>query len=136
MPGVVPDVSELTLLNSLIASEFDGAKVRLFKNDFVPDAETILGDFTAADFPGYAEITLETWSAAYTNEGGRAQTDHPMVTWTVSDDFVGQTIYGMYVVNAGGDLLWCELATIGPVELTLEGQTYSLTPSFVAYSQE
>lgn len=64
VPATIADVGALKLLESRITN-LAGATLHLYKNDLVPNQNSVLADFVAneADFTGYAAATL-TWSAA------------------------------------------------------------------------
>jgi len=131
----VPNVSELTLLDALISGKLNGAKLRAYQNNYTPVDTSVIGDFTQATFSGYAEITLNTWTAAALNASNKAETSMAAQTWTVAAGGVSNTVYGIYVVDAAGNLLYAEANPAGPVTLNTIGQFYSYLPRFTLKSE-
>ena len=108
MTIVVPNESEKSLLDKMIKESSEDYLIRLFKNNIAPDSDTVLTDFTEADFTGYTEITLlrADWDDAITVDK-KGETNHATVSWVCSGDC--NEIYGDYIVGKdSGDLLWCE----------------------------
>jgi len=72
---------------------------RLFKNDFTPDANSVLADFTEADFSGYAKVFPN--EAFYKNDtDNRFEQQHAVGVFTHNGGGVSNTIYGWYAVGA------------------------------------
>ena len=135
MAGVVPDTGELALLNILKENQFNGDLfMRLFINDYLPDADSLFSSFTEATFPGYAAIQVNSWGVPYINAQGKAQMDEIQRVWTVASNFAGETVYGAWYTSASGQLFWAERSPLGPVLLNTAGQTYSVLSSFVGAS--
>lgn len=95
--------------------------LRLFKNNYTPVPGSAVGNFTEADFTGYAElnITAGTWATV----SGETST----ITYGSTLSFVStangqnQSIYGYYVVGAtSGELKWAERFTNGPYVIANE----------------
>jgi len=57
---------------------------------------SVLADFTAATFPGYAVVTTTTWSDAYLSQAGRAQITSMIISFTGGAVVSGETILGWY----------------------------------------
>lgn len=116
MAIVVPDVGEVKLLNDLLAGgTLENWTLKLFKNDLTPTDDTVIGDFTEADFTNYATKTLTravgagNWGTPATAGGTTSSTYNSgtPLSWTCGAS--GNTIYGYYVVGAtSGTLLFCE----------------------------
>jgi len=56
-------------------SFLDGDGIGLFQNDFIPDLDSVLGDFTECTFGGYAPLSISTPNAAFLNGAGRGEVD-------------------------------------------------------------
>lgn len=110
--------------------------LKLYKNDYTPDADSEAGDFTEADFTDYAAVTLERddWGTAST-VGGKASIayDSSPQTWTCGA--TGNTIYGYFVVGAtSGTLIYAErFATPRPLS---NGDTLNVQPVVTLNSEE
>jgi hypothetical protein len=84
--------------------------LRLYQNNYTPDATSVLADFLEANFTNYSEKTLSrsNFSAAATDVSGDAFTEYNSdQVWTCGA--TGNTIYGYYMVGAtSGELYWAE----------------------------
>lgn len=111
----------------------DALTLRLFKNDYTPVAASVAGDFTEADFGGYAEkpLAANDWSAPATNAEGKAESEQPEQSWT-NTSAVPQTVYGVYVVDGDGNVRWAErFASPQSIEQNSE---IHFTPKFRLFS--
>lgn len=89
------------LLNSAVSTPWTLAElweIHLYKNDLIPNRDTVLADLVESDASGYAPITLnrDLWSPS-AQLGGRGVTMYTGVTpaWNTSSG--SQLIYGYYV---------------------------------------
>lgn len=132
---VVPDVGKKQLLKFLTGEVADiPTFIRLFKNDFTPGPATVIGDFTQADFSGYgAAATANPVTAAALDASNRAVVTWDPVTWT-KNGATGNTIYGYYVVDSTGSLLWAERFD-GSIPMTVDGAFIQITPRFTFKSE-
>lgn len=79
-----------------------GHELRLYKNNFSPTSASVIGDFTEADFAGYAAVS------ASGKFGASSQVASGLYK-TVSDPFLftcssgSQTVYGWYLTD-GSDV--------------------------------
>lgn len=123
MAAVFPDEGELVLLRRMLtpdAGDADMLHLHLFKNNFDPLKDSVLADFTEADFAGYAAADIDpaNWLAPST-VAGRAQTSYnpAPVVFTVSSG--SQNVYGYYLTdNADSVVLMCERFGNAPQNLT------------------
>lgn len=131
----VPDASEAILLGYIRAGLGATCVLRLFVNDHVPadaDDET---DYTEASFPGYAPVTLTSWGLV-TTAAGTAQIAHPAASWTRSaGGGAGDQVYGYYVTDAAGDLLWSERDPAAPVPMNVAGYSYSVLARLTLHTE-
>lgn len=101
-------------------------ELHLFKNDIVPDVNTVLTDFEEADFSGYA---LKTGPAApppfYVTDSANAVQLPPHAVFQLSALTIVNTVYGFYVVINGppARLLYCQRFDT-PVALATVAQTF------------
>lgn len=136
MSLVVPNVSELELLEAIRANELDGGDLRLFTGSHVPAASDTLSTYTAIEpsFGGYAAITCSSWGAVFTNGDGEAETDETVRTFTATGSGLPVTVTGVFYVNPSGDLLYAERFQ-SSVTVTNAGDTVSYLPVFTGRSQ-
>jgi len=131
----VPNQGENGMLTDML-SILNTYKLHLYKNNLTPGDATVIGDFTEADFAGYAPVTLNAWGAVAQNANAEAETDHPMVTFTCTGPATSNDIYGYYVTNTSGALRWAEKNPNGLQTINAGGQTYPVIPRFVLLSRD
>lgn len=132
---IVADVGALKLLADNVAGKLAGATIHVFKNDYTPTEASVLGDFTEANFASYAYITSSGWSAPALNAGNKAETVATLATWTMGTPGTTNTIYGVFVKSAAGDLLFAERNPAGGILMATAGQTWSWLPKFTGNSE-
>lgn len=127
MALIVPDVGEVALLDVLTASWGNTLVMKLFQNNYTPVDGTELTDLTEADFDGYSPIVLTGWTAAAT-VGGKAQSEALEVEFEHDGGATGNTVYGYWVEDQAGFLLWVERDPNGPVTMDNASHRYRITP--------
>lgn len=121
----------LEQLLDVLAAQFNSANVlvRTFKNDYSPSFATVLSDFTESDFEGYAAVGVSLWSftgfAGHIGYIASADGCDYLVTGGAGPP---QLLFGYYVCDAGGNLLWGERDPDGPVSMTSTGNSYRVYP--------
>lgn len=128
----------LVLVDAGMLEELDAMRTRwngirfagLFQNDLVVERTTTIGQIEPATFSGYVGLRpLMGWTPA-TMLGNRAVSTAAPVSWTHNGGGQSNWIFGYYVVNASGVLVWAERRP-GPAQaLVSAGQTYELVPQF------
>lgn len=139
MALVVPNEGELELLDKMIkdALSADEAYIlKLYRNDYTPDAVAASGSFTEANFTNYVAKTLArtTWNAAVTNGSGKGETSYGATpqSWTCGAS--GNTVYGYWVEGASSaKVLWAEKFSTSRV--LASGDILNLTPKFTLASE-
>lgn len=110
---VVPDIAGLELLKKVLNDE--NVILKLYKNNYTPDEDSLLSSFTDANFDGYVQKTLVTASWAIpTSESpvapcvdNEAVSTYAEQSWTCGT--AGNTVYGYYVVGVTSTkLLWVD----------------------------
>lgn len=103
MPVVVPYVRAKAILADFTAvgGELIGGIVHLYENDYTPNIDSVLLDFTECTFDGYDVSTPIVWSAPWRNALGQAQIVGDTKT-EVLDTLPGTIVYGYFVTVAGG----------------------------------
>lgn len=126
MNAVLPKAFQLQILDDQMGgADFTGAKLHLFKNDLLPDDETVLADFVAADFSGYAAKTL-TWGDAYFDSNGVPVSSAGEQAFEQTGA-TGCLVYGGWVTDtAGTKLLWSARLPNAPQPLVDAGDVLPL----------
>jgi hypothetical protein len=138
MSIIVPDVGLTPLLEQLLQlASIASYTYHLYTNNYTPIHGSVIGDFTEATsgaFPGYAAQAATPWGTP-TVASSVATSTAPMLTWTASS-MPGSpvTIYGYYVDDGAGNLLWAELFQ-SPVVVTNSGDSVNLIPLLTMISQ-
>lgn len=133
---VVPNLSKvyLTKQAALPAQNFYPATIKLFQNNYIPVAGTVIGDLTEATFSGYAAQALAGGAVSgMLDASGRAVAQWNAVTFTKAGA-TGNTIYGYYVIDGSGNLLWAERFD-SSIAMNTDGAFIQLTPKFTGMSQ-
>lgn len=132
MPAaVLTDQGEVVFLAAALAGPLF---VRLFRNDVPVLTSSLLGDFDAALFPGYADLALAgVWSAPQLDGTGRAYSSVGTLTWTRGAGGVPETEYGwvMYVNPSPSSVLVAGARFTAPVTTDSPGQ--SILVSILAF---
>lgn len=102
--------------------------LRLYVNNHTPSVGDVTGDYTEPSGSWYSPITMNTWGTPYINPSDQGQVDEIIRIWTVAGSPVSEQVYGYFVTDGSGNLLWAELNPAGPQPMNLVGQTYSVLP--------
>lgn len=136
MPFVVPSVGEVVLLELIRGNMLNlGGGIFLFKNDYTPDNDTILTDFTEADFTGYASQAIPATWALTTVIAGRAFTSNAPMVFLCTGGATPNNIYGYWITDGSGNLIFAERFASAPLVMDTAGQTISVTPSVTLSSE-
>ncbi len=104
--------------------------LKLFATNVTPADTNVAGDFTEATGGGYSAKTLTngSWTVSSANDPSDAVYAEQTFTFTGALTTNG-TIYGYFVVDADGTLIWAEkfATTFTP---TNNGDQLKLTPKF------
>jgi hypothetical protein len=100
-------------------------KIKLYKNDYTPkqDGTDTVNDYLEADFGGYSEKTLNNLGTPVMKDGA-AICLSPLLVWRRTSG--SNTIYGYYVVDGNGNLLWAERRPSGPRTIDAATPEYAL----------
>lgn len=93
MPFEYPISGQTDLLNVL---RNNGLKVRLFKNDYTPTNNTVIGDLVEADFDGYSAVDPADFGDPFMEEERQAILGGPF-PFLKTAGASGNTVYGFYV---------------------------------------
>jgi hypothetical protein len=129
MSLIVSDQGIAYQLNALIAKYgADALLLHLFQNDYTPtDSTAILSNLTEADYDGYAAATISGWASASVTSHVASSAATPIV-FTKSAGATPNTIYGYYITDSASTVLyWVERDPAAPVNMTIAGNTYTVT---------
>lgn len=86
------------------------AKVHLFKNDIVPNPSTAIGDFTEADFDGYAAVTVTSWDNTHIDPVNSLPyiSNLTQALFAQTGIVITNTVYGFYVEDGAGAALFAQ----------------------------
>lgn len=136
MALVVLDQGSLILLNQLISNLFNvELTLCLFQNDHTPTEGDDNSDYVEADFDGYLAVGVDSWTPPYLNGANKAETDEINRTFTQTGTGVTNDIYGYYVKNSAGDIIWAERDPSAPVAMDAIGKTYTVFLRFTVNSE-
>ena len=126
MAFIMPDEGELWLLEEIqTAAILNGQNLRLFKNNITPSSISVIGDFTEADYSGYAGVTTVSFASA-TEVSNKAQiTDAAARGFTHNGGGTANTVYGYYYESGSGKLILAE-AFSSPVTMASFGDNVSV----------
>jgi len=123
-------VLDLLTVDGATPGPYDAAIVALFQNDFFPNANQVVGDFTEADFDGYAQSTAAVWGDAITDVAGETAVYADTKQFTATGGVTTNTIYGYYVLDSTATkVLWAERFE-DPVIVTAAGQGVVVVPKY------
>jgi len=104
---------------------------KLFQNDITPGPNSVVADFTEANFGSYASVTLSTWGAPYVDVDGIAKVSPPSSQFQPDDSDDPNTIYGFYVTQAGAPTVLLYAARLDtPVPLVTPADALILIAAF------
>jgi len=107
---VVPQSGAAVLLEKGLDGLTATVDLHLYQNDMAPSPSSVLGDFTEADYDGYAEetITPGTW-AVFLQGISQAVAVGPGIVFSPTGATTPNVVYGYYVTdNTNTRLLWAE----------------------------
>lgn len=133
MASAVMDQGIAAMLSDIRAApDFAGLKLRLYQNPHIPSTADNLAAYVEASFPGYAPVTLGGWSAVAV-AGHVASTTAATATFTLTGGT--QQIYGAYITDAGGTVLWAAASDPNaPITLSTTVNAYQVTVTFTLQS--
>jgi hypothetical protein len=132
MSVVVVDLGMLRSVSQLGNGWPRVRRVGLFSNDVTIDRHTTFASLTPAAFSGYdGERDIGTWSVPVI-EGDRAIVRAAPIIWTYDGGVPSGYVWGYYVVDDDGELLWADKRPELPVAMVAAGQNYTVIPVMTA----
>jgi len=119
-----------------LAAAWNGTKLKmhLFQNNFTPTTSSVLANFTECTFAGYAAQDISSWGASVVVGHVATMTAAPN-TFTRSTTGAAQDVYGYYITNQAGSLLyWAEKDPVGPRVVTNAGDSVTVTAALTDQS--
>lgn len=108
-------------------------ELRLFKNDFIPAVDSVIGDFVEANFSGYAAVILNSWVNIFGEPDGKRGIQDDPHTFVCNSLSSLNEIYGYYIVNNDeGRLMFAQRADGDPVPIEGVGDSYTVKPRIYA----
>lgn len=128
--NIIPPSAIRAILDAIAAATqpLNGAVVRLFKNNLIPDQTTVLADYEEADFTGYAESSAVVWESAFTDILGQGHVLGDLKTFAQTAVTVTCTVYGWYLVNGTTLLAGNRFDVAQPMNAI--GNAVNVVPSF------
>jgi hypothetical protein len=109
--------------------------IGLFTNNHAPVEADVIGNYVEPTAGWYARQALGNWPASSYVLPNATSVNAP-ITWTDTGGIGSNaTVYGYFIVDAGGVLMWAELDPAGPFTLSAAGYTYTVTPTFDTENQ-
>ena len=106
--------------------------LKLYTNNYTPLDSSTAGNFTEATGGGYAAKTLANGSWTQSNVGGIEQVLYALQSFIFTGALTGNpAIYGYFVVDADGVLVWAELIA-APFTPANNGDHLDITPKYQA----
>lgn len=128
MPLVVPDVGERRMLECIVARAAPSElAIRLYVNDVdLSDEGFSATDFTEASAAGYVAVALPgvNW-VVQTTSGISAATYATGVPFNFA---VGADVYGYYIADAAGTVMWAEEFPAAPFRVPTGGGQIVVRP--------
>ena len=130
----IVDIGLNKMLDKLLTAYGTTLVLHLFKSNTTPAAGDTLSTYTEATFPGYASQNVTGWTGA-TVASSTATSTADQKTFTRSTSGTAENIYGYYITDAGGNLLYAERDPAAPIGLTNSGDAYLITPKLTYKSE-
>lgn len=113
-----------------LAAFLEGATfyAKLFRNDRIPKQTDTAAQYQEADFSGYqGQQPITAWTDPVMVDG-RAYSRADSLTWQHSGGPEDNLIFGYFVVDEDGALLWAERNPAGPRIVSAGNPDYVVTP--------
>jgi hypothetical protein len=129
----IVDVGLPKMLDKLLTAYGNTLQLCLFTNNYTPAAGDTLANYTEATFPGYARQAVSNWIPS-TVAASVATSNADQKQFQRNATGTGQAVYGYFVLDGAGALLFAERDPAAPITLTNQGDTYLITPKFTYQS--
>ena len=134
MANVIVQQADVKILDRIVADAIVLFTLKLFQNNHVPAVTDTEANYTEATFSGYAGIDIHALSgAAFVNGSGQGEVDCTTQTFSFSGGAISNLVYGAYVVDSAGQLVYAERFA-APVSMSASPDQIIYTPKFTAVS--
>ena len=124
MALVVPNEGEVSLLQKMLnQNQTNTLLLKLFANNYTPSYASTLGDLVEVTTTGYTNntVTNSNWTVSTPTATDYAQAGYPELSFTFSASSAQSLVYGYYVTDTLGNLLWLERFTNAPFTVPAAG---------------
>ncbi len=130
MAGITVQEARRRFLDVLTAN-WGTLVVHLYKNDYTPNRGSLAANFIEADYSGYVSQIANNWRAAVQDPDllhwfSVADALH----WQNTTGAVGNQIYGYFVTDGAGIVLWAERFINPPFPMLAAGAFFDMQPVF------
>jgi hypothetical protein len=120
----------LRALDALRASWLPSLLIGLYANDWTPEKTSTISEVVPAWFSGNTVLhNLPGWGTPYL-DGDIGVTDATERQWSHDGGPISSWVFGYYVVDTGGALVWAERTLEFGMVMYRAGQEYRVTPRF------
>jgi hypothetical protein len=116
-------------------SPLASAELRLFQNNYTPLHSSVLGDFTEADFNGYAAAS-QTWTVAVMGSNRAVITGNSNVFTKAAGGTGNPSIYGYYLTTPGGGALIGGRRFAAPIDMNDDDDSMMVQPTISFVDQD
>lgn len=134
MAIIIPVVGEVELLKRVLGISVADSDVviKLYKNDYTPNNGTTVSNFVEPNDSYYEAITVNNsvWEITAGDISPATPTSAINQDEESPIDFIFneyEKVYGYFVTNSNGDLLWAERFD-APIDLGQDGGTITIVP--------
>lgn len=127
---VQTELGALDTLDALRPSYLPSLRIGLFANDWWPVRASTITEIEPAWFSGNSVLhALPNWGAPFLI-GDLAASEAMPRTWIHDGGPVSSWVFGYYVVNQAGALVWAERTELDGLVMYYAGQVYRVTPQY------
>lgn len=105
--------------------------VRLYNVPHEPQPYDTALDFPQPTFSGYAQKPVPLLPPPIVTPQFYAESDAPVLTWTVGPGGGSDTIYGWWLADSSGRYIMAQIFDDGPVPMTFPGAVCPVTLQFL-----
>lgn len=121
------DTGEVLLLKYMLNhTAADNCRLHLFTNDYTPQTNDVIGNYTECSVSGYTSIPLTGSQFTVSTSSGTSAAVYARQTFSLT---TSTNAYGYYITNNGSAILiWAERFTGAPFQIPTGGGTIGLDP--------
>jgi len=110
-----------------VGGPLETVEVELFQNDIVPTPATPIGDYTLADYDGYAAEAV-TWLAPSVSDAGVPELIGTVGEFRPTGSVTPNTVYGILLTDGAGGLLYAGRFDAAPLPMGSTLDVVVVTP--------